>query len=226
MRTSRPIIGTVLLMCIMLLGPGPSAFAASVTHDTDDPSRLKDTLFLENFTIPWRFPPPVGLANPAHGGTCQAIPEAAGSINPVDNRSDRTRVISRKVLADGSQVIVQDDLKTGTAKDSNGGTYHFVYQNRVVFNVSPDLPAIVRASMADSFLLTKEEDIIMTVDFDYRWRYPAPDGVEITLEPLADWPVVPFVFATANGVTPDTDHGVTDWQQLSTQGDPFNCDPL
>jgi hypothetical protein len=44
----------------------------------------------------------VGLANPAHGGTCQAIPAAAGSINPVDNRSDRAREITREVLADGS----------------------------------------------------------------------------------------------------------------------------
>ena len=56
MRTSRSIMGTVLLVCIMLLGVGPSAVAASGTHDTDDISRLKDTLRLENVTIPWSFP--------------------------------------------------------------------------------------------------------------------------------------------------------------------------
>ena len=57
MRTSRPIVGTVLLMCIMLLGPGPSAFAASGTHDTDDTSRLKPRfrtthVSLSNFWVP------------------------------------------------------------------------------------------------------------------------------------------------------------------------------
>ena len=60
MRTSRPIMRTVLFICMMLLGPGPSAFAASGTHDTDGISRLKDTLRLKNVTIPWLFPPPVG----------------------------------------------------------------------------------------------------------------------------------------------------------------------
>src|SRR4029453_6524065 len=136
------IIGTVLLGCIMLLGPRPSAFAVSVSHDTDDTSRLKDTLQLENFTIPWLFAP-VGLAHPDRGGTCKAIPAAVGFINPVDKRTDRVREITRKVRADGSQVIVQDDLKTGDAVDSHGNIYHFVYKNRAAFNVSPGLPAFV-----------------------------------------------------------------------------------
>src|SRR4029453_2832200 len=111
MRMSRLIIGTVLLVFIMLLGLGPAAFAASVTHDADDTSRLKDTLRLENATFPWHFPPPVGLAHPASGGTCEAIPQGI-FINPIDNRTDRVRKVTREVRADGSQVIVQDDLKT------------------------------------------------------------------------------------------------------------------
>ena len=223
MRTSRSIMGTVLLVCIMLLGLGPAAFAASDTHDTDDTSRLKDTLRLENFTIPWSFP----LANPLKGGTCEAIPAAAGSINPVDNRSDRAREITRKVLADGSQVIVQDDLIKGLARDSHGDIYHFVYKNRLVFKVSSDLPAIVRVRMIDSFRLKKGEDIIMTVGFDWRWRYPAPHGITFSLGGdgmNSDFPIAPFVFATANGIDPAP--GVTHWQKLSTQGDPLNCDPL
>src|SRR6476659_10206344 len=98
MRTSRPIGGTVLLMCIMLLGPGPSAFAASVTHDTDNTSRLQDTLHQKNITIPWEHPPSL-----------------------------------------------------------DGETYHFVYKNRVVFNVSPErylAPIVkvdVKVEMTDSF---------------------------------------------------------------------------
>ena len=215
MRTSRPIMETVLLVCLMLLGLGPSAFAASVTHDTDDTSRLEDTLRLENFTIPWLFP--------LNGGTCEAIPVDVGSINPVDKRSERVREVSGEVRADGSQVIVQDDLITGTAVDSHGDTYHFVYKNCVVLNVSPALPAIVKVRMTDSFVL-KRNGPLMNVSFDWRWTYTAPAGVEVTLEPLADFPAVPFVFATADGVNPAP--GVTNWQQLSTQGDPFNCDSL
>jgi len=216
MRTSRPIVGTVLLMCTMLLGPGPFAFAASVTHDTDDTSRLKDTLRLKNVTISW--------FHPLNGGTC-TIPATVGSINPVDKTGDHVRKVTREVRADGSQVITQDDLKTGTAEDSNGDTYHFVYTNRAVFNVPPDLPPIVKVEMTDSFRLTGN-GLHMNVNFDWSWQYPAPDGIDFTLEPLAFVPIIPFVFATADGVNPDTAHGVTDWQQIRTQGDPFNCDPL
>jgi len=212
-----------MVAATMLLVGLPSAFAASVTRDTDDTPRLKDTLRLENVTIPWLFPPPVGLAHPANGGTCEAIPAAVGSINPVNNSSDRVRKVTRKVKADGSQVIVQDDLKTGTAVDSIGHTYHFIYTNRVVFTVSLSLPAIVHVRMTDSFLL-QGNGLHLNVSFEWRWDYEAPAGVEVTLEPFADFPVVPFVFATADGVTAAP--GVTNWQQLSTRGDPFNCDPL
>jgi hypothetical protein len=224
MRMSRLIIGTVLLVFIILLGLGPAAFAASVTHDADDTSRLKDTLRLKNVTISWD--------HPLIGGTC-AIPAAVGSINPVDKTGDRVRKVTRKELPDGSQVIVQDDLKTGTAKerqenqqeDSSGATYHFVYKNRAIFNVifnePPDSSATVSATvnveMTDDFSLTGN-GLDMNVSFDWSWKYEAPNGVDFTLEPFANFPVVPFVFATADGVT--------NWQQLSTQGDPLNCDPL
>ena len=216
MRMSWLIIGPVLLGSLLLLDLGPAAFAESGMHDTDDTERLKDTLRLKNFTIPWNFP----LAHPDNdGGTCKAIPAAVGFINPVDNRSDRLRKVTREVMADGSQVIIQDDLKTGTAEDSHGDTYHFVYTNRAVFNVSPGLPAIVNARMTDSFRL-RGHGLHMHVSFDVSWDYPAPDGVGFTLEPLAFVPVVPFV----NGS--ETEKGATNFQLLSIQGDAFNCDPL
>jgi hypothetical protein len=199
----------------MLLGVGPSAVAASGTHDTDDISRLKDTLRIENVTIPWSFP--------LNHAKCGAIPAAVGEIKPDDNRSDRTREITREVRADGSQVIVQDDLIKGRASSyPNNDIYHFVYKNHVVIKVSSDLPAIVRVRMIDSFRLKKGDDIIMTVGFDWRWRYPDPDpGTTLDLGGdgmNSNFPITPVVFPT--------DDGVTDWEQLSTQGDPFNCDPL
>jgi hypothetical protein len=205
-------------VCSLLFGMGPAAVAAAGTHDTDDTSRLTDTLRLENFTIPWLF----ALANPANGGTCQAIPEAVGSINPVDKGTDRTREITRKVLADGRQVIIQDDLKAGTAVDNHGNTYLFVYKNRAAFNVSSGLPAFVNVDMTDDFRLTGL-GLDMHVSFHWRWRYTAPKGVEIFFDPLAIGSVAPFIPATLDGVNPAP--GVEDWQQLSTQGDPSNCDP-
>ena len=132
------------------------------------------------------------------------------------------REITREVLADDSQVIVQDDLKTGTAVDSHGNTYHFVYKNRAAFNVSPGLPASVNVEMTDSFRLTGN-GLHMHVSFHWRWRYEAPAGVDVFFDPLAIGSVAPFVFATADGVNQAP--GMTDWQKLSTQGDPFNCDP-
>ncbi len=142
------------------------------------------------------------------GGTC-TIPASVGSINLVNNRSDRLRKVSSKVRADGSEVIVQDDLKTGAAKDSNGDTYHFIYKNRVVLNVSSGLPAIVNVRMIDSFLL-HGNGLHLNVSFDWRWTYTALAGVHVTLEPSADFPVVPFVFATVDEVNPAP--GVTNWQ--------------
>ena len=221
MRMSRLLIGTVLWVFMMLLGLNPATFAASDTRDTDDTSRLKDTLRLENVTIPWSFP--------LHAETCEAIPVAVGSINPVNNSSDRVREITREVLADGSQVIVQNDLIKGLASDIHDDIYHFVYKNRLVFRVSSDLPPMVSARMIDSFRLKKGDDIIMTVGFDYRWKYPAPTGITFDLGGdgmNSNFPIAPFVFATADGESPETANGVTDWQQLSTQGEPLNCDPL
>jgi hypothetical protein len=219
MQMSRLMIGTSLLVWSLLFGLAPAAFAASGTHDTDDTERLKETLRLKNVTIPWFLPPPVGLAHPDNGGTCQTIPVAVGFINPVDNHSNRVRKVTREVLADGRQVIVQDDLKTGTAEDSHGATYHFIYTNRAVFNVSLGLPALVSVRMTDNFDL-QGHDLDMHVSFDISWDYPAPNGVDITLEPLAFVPTVPFVIST------ETEKGATNEQLLSIQGDAFNCDPL
>jgi len=217
MRSLWRIIGTELMVVILLVGLGLSAFAHAAS---DDSSRLESTLRLKDFTIPWLFP----LGNPANlGGTCAAIPTGVGFINPVNNSSDRGRKVTSEVLADGTQVIEQDDLKTGTAVDDFGAIYRFVYKNQLVLNVSLGLPANVNVKMIDTFKLTGN-GLHMNASFDWRWDYEAPDGVVVNLQPDADFPVDFFIFATADGVAPAP--GVTNWQQLKTQGDPFNCDPL
>ena len=96
MRTSRPIVGTVLLMGMMLLGPGPSAVAASETHDADGTSRLQDTLHQTHITIPWE-------VHPALDGKKCPIPATVESITPsADKTGERVRNITREVRADGS----------------------------------------------------------------------------------------------------------------------------
>ena len=104
MRSLWRIIGTELMVVILLVGLGLSAFA----HASDDASRLENWLHLKNVTIPWLF-----SLDSAFCGN-----RDVGLINPVDNRSDRLRRITREVRADGSQLIVQDDLKKGIAVDA------------------------------------------------------------------------------------------------------------
>lgn len=223
MQPIRKIFANFMLASIMLFGQ-PLGLAAPVNDDDDDDdnggnTRLQDTLRLKNVNLPWAFP----LAHPDVGGTCAAIPATLGSINPVDNTSDRVRKIKQTIMADGSQVIVQNDRISGTAVDSNGNTYPFLYKNVATFHVSPGPSPTVDVRMTDFFRL-RGNGFQMKVTFDWSWTYTDPDGVSITLEPFVGFAVVDLVFATADGITPAP--GVTNWEQTETGGDPFNCDPL
>lgn len=223
MQPLRKIFANLMLASVLIFAL-PPGFAAPVTDNDDDDdnggnTRLEDTLRLQNVTLPWAFP----LGHPDAGGTCDAIPATLGLINPVDNKSDRVRKIEQTMRADGSQVIVQDDLITGAGMDSNGNTYQFVYKNVATLNISPGQPATVDIKMADLFRL-RGRRLDMKVTFVWSWTFTAPEGVTITLEPFVGFAPMPLVFATADGVTPAP--GVTNWEQLETGGDPFNCDPL
>lgn len=217
MQTLRRNIRTNLTLLVLLVGSG----LCTAAQAGNAPSGIKDTLHLKNVTIPWLF----SMANPANGGFCASVPASVGVINPVADSSDRVRKVTSEFLADGSQVIEQDDLIMGTAANDVGAVFRFIYKNHLVFIVSPSLPANVNVRMIDSFRLTGN-GVNMNATFDWSWDYAAPDGVVLNLQPDADFPVDFFIFATADGVNPDTGNGVTNWQQLKTQGDPFNCDPL
>src|SRR5690349_5084278 len=60
-------------------------------------------------------------------------------------------VIDTTTYADGSQHIIDDAVKTGTAWDSTG-TYHFAYHNHFQQDV-PARGAPIQAFMSDSFVL-------------------------------------------------------------------------
>jgi hypothetical protein len=103
------------------------------------------------------------------------------------------------VNADGSSQILINDLVTGTAVDSNGGTYHFVYHNHSTQDV-PSGSGPIQVSMVDSFVLNGDGGAAhMSVGFNWRWTYTPPAEL---------WPPV--------------DH----WQKVSTRGEPFLCDPI
>ena len=210
MRKLRLVIRTVLLVFV-LVGLVPSAFAGPADHFT---------VRLNNVTIPWAFPPPDGLSS-----FCSEIPEGV-HVNHDDFGSNRVKQASQKDMPDGTKHIVTTDLIKGTASDNFGAAYTFVYENNVTFDFDGD---IVKVAMKDTFKL-KGGDVNYIVGFNWRWAYPANslEVVEVTdgNGQTVDIAVVPFFFATSDGVNEDPHIVPGSWQKLSTRGDPWNCDPL
>jgi hypothetical protein len=197
MRTLR-IAGAAVLLAVIFLGLVPPALAASVTHYT---------VRLENATIPWLFP---------LESFCSEIPEGV-VVSPDDFGSDRVKQASLKELPDGTTRLVITDLVTGTATDNLGNTYRFVYQNVSTYVYDG---SIVEVHMMDTFRL-RGGDVNFTTGFNWSWAYEAASfgivvstdgGQTVNLDPN------PFSFP------PEVISG--SWRQLSTRGDPFNCDPL
>jgi hypothetical protein len=111
------------------------------------------------------------------------------------------------------------DLVKGTATDNNGATYKFVYENNATYNFDG---ATVTVEMKDTFKL-KGGPVNYTTGFNWRWAYPAT-SLEVVAS-TTDIAVNPFFFATdGDGEDPNIVPG--SWQQISTRGEPFNCDPL
>jgi hypothetical protein len=210
MRTLRIAFAAVMLGFI-LVGQSHSTYAGPATHFA---------LRLNNFTVPWLLPPPNGLSS-----SCSEVPEGV-HINPDDLGSDRVKNVTQKERPDGTTQIVITDLVKGTASDNFGATYTFVYENNATFNFDG---STVTVQMKDTFEL-KGGDVNYTVGFNWRWAYPAKslelvvvkDGSGETI----DIGVAPFFFATPNGVSEDPNIVPGSWEQMSTKGEPWNCDPL
>ena len=124
-------------------------------------------------------------------------------------------------MADGSKEIVQNDLKKGDAEDNHDSAYNFVYKNHAAFNVSPESARFVSVEMTDSFSL-KGHGLHMHVGFHLSWGYKTGWRRFFSI-PSSFCLCRSFVSGTIDGINPAP--GVTDWQQLSTQGDVFHCDP-
>ena len=165
-----------VLVALLLITPASAAFAGgpvTVSHRTDFP------------------PVPVWSLDPA---LCKALQVPLFGTG----EGERKVEITTKDYADGSQVIVTNDLVKGTAWDSTG-TYHFVYTNHSTETV-PAGGGAHQIKMVDSFVLNGNGSAKLNVGFNWRWTYTPP------AEP--QWPPV------------------HNWQQISDRGDPLTCDPI
>jgi hypothetical protein len=115
----------------------------------------------------------------------------------VSGTGQRHMIINTHTKANGTTEIRVNDVITGVATDSNGGVHNFVYRNSSTETIPPSGDHTV--SMKDIFILNGPGPRY-SVGFNWRWTYN-PD-----IEPL--WPPV------------------HNWEQISTRGDIFGCDPL
>jgi hypothetical protein len=177
MVRSRKLV-VYLLLALMLVVMVPSSSAAS---------REDTTSKIVRETVEWTLP----------AGQCPSLPAGVS----VSGTGARLAVTNTNVNADGSSRIVINDLVKGSAVDSNGGAYHFVYHNHSIEIVplsGSELPNQV--SMTDNFVLNGNGGAVdMRIGFNWRWTYTPPEAI---------WPPV------------------HNWQQVSTRGDPLLCDPI
>jgi hypothetical protein len=211
MRTLR-IVFAILTLGFILVGQSQSAYAGPATHIA---------VRLNNVTVPWGFrPPPNGLSS-----SCSGVPEDV-HINPDALGSDRVKNATQQGRPDGTTRIVITDLVKGTASDNFGATYTFVYENNATFDFDG---STVTVQMKDTFKL-KGGDVNYIIGFNWSWAYPASSlelvEVKDTSGETINIEVSPFLFATNDGVNENPNIVPGSWLQLSTRGDPWNCDPL
>lgn len=204
MRKSRRIL-LVTMLLLVLVGPFQLAIAAPA---------VQYHVHLTDTSTPWGFP--VGLF-------CPEYPQPM-EIDADPFSSDRVKHAAVVTKADGSMHVVVSDLIRGTASDEFGGSYTFVYQNSVTFDFDG---STVYAHMHDTFTLKGPTSYV--VGFNWRWAYPA-DSLEVA--PVFDNGQMVDIQITPN--LPPTEDGIVEapwivpgsWEQMSTKGDPWNCDPL
>ncbi len=177
MSTSRPIIRIVLLV-LMLLVVVPVAFATPSATTTDEIVRE---------TVTWTLSP----------DQCSAIKDRISATGK------RHQVVTTTVKPDGSKEIIDHDFVTGTAMDTKGRSYYFVYANQTV-QLAPPSGSPIKVTMTDSFDLSTISTPIgpnnLKLAFVWRWTY-SPPAEEM-------WPPV------------------HNWTKVFTRGDILHCDPI
>ena len=171
-----PKLVVPLILTLMLFVAVPSASASSVTttHQT-----VRET-------VTW-----------AMSAQCPSLPAGVS----LTGAGQRNKQINTTTNADGSQTISTNDLVTGVASDSNGGSYRFIYHNHSINN-APASGFPIHVNMVDSFVLNGSGSIgHLEVGFNWSWDY---NGVGDNFPPGP---------------------GITNWQKMSTRNT-VDCDPL
>ena len=175
MLTLRKCLIPLLLALLLLV-------SASSAYGDEPPANPTETV---RETVSWSIP----------AGQCPSLPSGLS----LSGTGDRLMVINTQVNPDGSSQTVVNDLVKGDAVDSNGDTYHFLYQNHSTTSV-PASGAPIQIDMSDSFVLNGRGAAgNLTVGFVWSWTYTPPAEF---------WPPA------------------DNWQQVNTRGEPFLCDPI
>lgn len=117
----------------------------------------------------------------------------------LEGTGKRVAVITTKKKPDGSKLVVINDFVQGTAEDSNGNTYYWIYANHDR-NRTKGSNSRVHVNMTDLFELSGTGGISnYTAAFHWTWTYTPPEPE----------------FPPAHN-----------FKQLYTLGDPVNCDPI
>jgi|GEM_PF-1506637 len=174
-RTAWKLIGPILLASLLLVVAPTMAAASSVTQ-------TRETV---RETVTWTLP----------ADQCAQLPAGVS----VEGTGQRVMHIRTKSSADGTSRVRIKDVVIGTAQDSLGREYHFVYRN---FSIE-DRPATgsglpTEVHMFDEFVMRDLHGIkVLRISFNWRWTY-------------------------TTAVWPPEDNLKT----MFTRGDPYTCDPI
>ena len=170
LRTLRKAVVPLSLALTFLIGT-PSIFASTL-HTTTHSRTTR--------AVNWSLTPDV----------CPSLPL------PVSGSGVGVTESTMNVKADGSQHIVIEDVVRGTATDSAGSTYSFLYTNNSISDVPPS-GSPTQILMSDDFQLRGKGADAEHIAFTWSWTYTT----EL-------WPPV------------------DNWRQMRTLGDALHCDPI
>lgn len=169
------LIGPIVLAS-MLLVVAPAMAAASPGTQTRETVRE---------TVTWTLP----------ADQCADLPAGVS----VEGTGQRVMHIRTKSNPDGTSRVRTKDVVIGTAQDSLGNTYHFVYRNHSIEErpaAGSGLPTEIH--MVDDFIMRDQRGVeALRSSFNWRWTYTT-----------AYWPPEDNLKA------------------MFTRGDPYTCDPI
>lgn len=171
-----PKLVVLLLLALMSLAAVPSA---AVTASEERDSRVR----IIREPVTWTLSP----------DQCSDIHLS------IQGTGQRLEVITTTEKSNDSKEIITNDFVSGTAVDTQGNTYRFVYANQntqlVRGRKSP-----IKVNVTDTFVLSGNNGANnLNVGFIWSWTFTPPE---------------PF-FPPAHN-----------WVQVYTLGDPLNCDPI